>query len=108
MNAVKSAAVGEASSIVLFGAAGVRTKEANTVEEAEKAVASLVREGCTVIFLSERLAQKMPETLEKYRQSAYPLILPIPDRAGATGYSMEKIRENMEKAIGTDIFADRN
>lgn len=108
MNETKTAAVGEAASIVLFGAAGVRTKEASTTEEAEKAVASLVREGFTIIFLSERLAEKMPETLEKYRQAAYPLILPIPDRAGTTGYSMEKIRENMEKAIGTDIFADKN
>ena len=67
-----------------------------------------MREGFTIIFLSERLAEKMTETLEKYRQAAYPLILPIPDRAGTTGYSMEKIRENMEKAIGTDIFADKN
>ena len=36
MNEAKTAAVGEAASIVLFGAAGVRTKEASTPEEAER------------------------------------------------------------------------
>lgn len=106
MSSVKSAAVGERSSIILFCAAGVYTREASTPEQAEKAVASLVREGYNVIFLSEKLAEHMPETLEKYRAAAYPIILPLPDKDGEANYGMANIRKNMEKAIGTDILGD--
>lgn len=104
MSSVKTAAVGEYSSVILFGAAGIETRPASNPEEAEKAVAALVKEGYRVIFLAEKFAEKMPETIEKYREAAYPLILPVPDRAGATGYSMNKIKSNMEKAIGTNIL----
>ncbi len=104
MSSVKSAAVGERSSVILFSAAGVYTKEVTTPEQAEKAVASLVKDGYKIIFLSEKLALSMPETLEKYRAAAFPLILPVPDRSGSSGYGMANIRKNMEKAIGTDIL----
>lgn len=104
MSSAKTAAVGEYSSVILFGAAGIETRPANTPEDAEKAVAMLVKEGYEVIFLAEKFAERMPETLEKYRASAYPLILPVPDRAGTTGFGMNKIKTNMEKAIGTNIL----
>lgn len=104
MSSVKTAAVGEYSSVILFGAAGIETRSAANPEEAEKAIASLVKEGYKVIFLAEKFAEKMPETLEKYRAEAFPLILPVPDRTGATGYIMDKIKSNMEKAIGTNIL----
>ena len=100
MDKMKIAAVGEHSSVILFHTAGT----ASDIEEAERAIRQFVKEGYEIIFLSERLAEDMEEELKRYRASAYPLILPIPDRAGPTGYSMNKITENMEKAIGTNIF----
>ena len=104
MDKMKIAAVGEHSSVILFHTAGIATRSASDIEEAERAIRQFVKEGYESIFLSERLAEDMEEELKRYRASAYPLILPIPDRAGPTGYSMNKITENMEKAIGTNIF----
>ena len=104
MDKMKIAAVGEHASVILLHTAGIATRAASDIEEAERAVHRLVKEGYEIIFLSERLAQGMEESLKRYRTSAYPLILPIPDRAGPTGYSMRKITENMEKAIGTNLF----
>jgi len=104
MDKTKVAAVGEHSSVILFHTAGIATKSVSNTEEAERAVYQFVKEGYEVIFLSERFAEQMEEPLKRYRASAYPLILPVPDRAGPTGYSMRRITENMEKAIGTNLF----
>lgn len=104
MDKMKIAAVGEHSSVILFHAAGIPTRSVESVEEAERAVHQFIQEGFEMIFIAERLAEDMEETLKRYRNTPYPLILPIPDRTGATGYSMKKITDNMEKAIGTNIF----
>ena len=104
MDKMRIAAVGEHSSVILFHTAGIITKSVTTAEEAEKAVQHFVKEGYEIIFLSERLAAEMEDTIKRYRAAAYPLILPVPDRNGATGYSMGRIVGNMEKAIGTNIF----
>jgi V/A-type H+-transporting ATPase subunit F len=104
MSKVKAAAVGEHSSVVLFNTAGVEAVSVESVEEASNAVRRLVRGGYNVIFLTENYAALLEEELKKYRAQAYPLILPIPERTGSTGYGLEKVRINMEKAIGTNIF----
>lgn len=104
MSKIKAAAVGEHSSVILFHTTGVEAVSVENVEEAGAAVSRLVREGYGIIFLTENYAGLLEEDLQKYRAMAYPLILPIPERTGATGYGMDKIRINMEKAIGTNIF----
>ncbi|HPE95264.1 MAG TPA: V-type ATP synthase subunit F [Bacillota bacterium] len=107
MTGVKTAAVGEHSSVVLFGTAGITVRTADDPQQAEDALKKLIREGYEVIFLTEKLACCMEDFLAPYRRSAFPLILPVPDRSGATDYSMKHITHNMEKAIGTNIF-DKN
>ena len=104
MSKVKAAAVGEHSSVVLFNTAGVDAVSVESVEEASTAIRKLVRGGYSVIFLTENYAIALEEDLKRYRAQAYPLILPIPERTGSTGYGLEKVKINMEKAIGTNIF----
>ena len=100
----KAVAIGEDDGLILFHAAGIATRSVSTVEEAEKALLSLIREGVPIIFLSESFAEQMPLSLQRYRRTAYPLILPIPDSKGPTGYSMKKLSANMEKAIGANLL----
>ena len=104
MSNYKAAAVGSHSSVVLFSAAGIRTVSAENVKDAEKAVNTLVKEGYGIIFLTENYAKELENELKRYRETAYPVILPVPERAGGSGYGMQKINNNMEKAIGTNIF----
>lgn len=104
MTDVKIAAVGRHESILLFSAAGVKTVPADTAEQALQAVKSLVKNGAQVIFLTENYAAALEGPLERYRENAYPVILPVPEKSGPTGYGMAKINANMEKALGTNIF----
>jgi len=104
MSEYKTAAVGSHSSVVLFAAAGIKTVSAESAKDAEKAISSLVKEGYGIIFLTENYAQALENELKRYRASAYPVILPVPEKSGPSGYGMQKINGNMEKAIGTNIF----
>ena len=100
----KIAAVGDRASIIIFNTAGITTRAATNAKEAETAVRELATDGYKVIFISEKYTDDLADILEKYREAAYPAIIPIPDRSGTRGVGNAKIIANMEKAIGTNIF----
>ncbi len=104
MSENKIAAVGDRASIIIFNTAGITTCAASNAKEAELAVRRLATDGYKVIFISERYTSDLADIIEKYRESAYPAIIPIPDRSGTMGVGNKKIIANMEKAIGTNIF----
>lgn len=104
MTNTKIVAVGMHESILLFSAAGIKTVPVVSADEALQAVKSLVKGGAQVIFLTENFAEVLEEQLHRYRENAYPIILPVPEKSGPTGYGLRKINANMEKALGTNIF----
>lgn len=98
------AAVGDGASVSLFHTVGIKTVSVTTANDAERAIRALVREGKKVIFVTEVFIKELSDLTEKYREKAYPAIIPIPDRNGSLHLAEKKIIENMEKAIGTNIF----
>ena len=104
MNEVKIAAVGDRASIIIFHTAGIKTRAVNDAKEAELAIRELATDGFRIIFISEKYNDELADILEKYRKVAYPAIIPIPDRSGTMGIGNKKIIDNMERAIGTNIF----
>lgn len=104
MNENKIAAVGDRASILIFNTAGILTRAVDSAKSAEREVRALASNGYKVIFISEKYIADLTDILEKYRESAYPAIIPIPDRSGTMGVGNKKIIANMEKAIGTNIF----
>ena len=104
MTNAKTAAVGRPESILLFSAAGIPTVPVTTDSEALHAVRTLIKDGAQIIFLTENFAAVLEEELRAYRMNSYPIILSVPEKSGPSGYSMQKINANMEKALGTNIF----
>ena len=102
----KLAAVGELSSIIASRALGVHTVAADSPAEVADAVDRLAAAGYTVIFLTEPAAEQVPEVLRRYKSRAYPILLPLPDRTGSTGFGRRGINANVEKAIGSNIFQE--
>lgn len=104
----KLAVVGDKNSIFAFKAVGVEVFGADTEAEAKERIKFLAKENYKVIFVSEDLAEKLEEFLNRYRTATYPAIIPIPKGGVSNGYGMESLRRDMEKAIGADIlFKDR-
>ena len=104
MAETKIAVIGDRASVIIFTAVGITVKEATTPKEAKRAVMELVQQGYKIIFITEVLFSSLSDLAEKYRESAYPSIIPIPDRSGSMHIAEMGVIHNMEKAIGTNIF----
>ena len=104
MAETKIAVIGDRASVIIFSAVGITVKEADTPKDAQSAVMELVQEGYKIIYITEALFRELPDLAEKYRESAYPSLIPIPDRSGSMQIGEKNIIRNMEKAIGTNIF----
>ena len=90
------AVIGDRESVMLFRVLGVQTVTAETAEDTAKA-------GCSVIYLTEELAQLVPEELVRYQSRTFPAIIPIPGSRGSQGFGMKQIQENIYKAVGMDL-----
>ena len=106
MHSGKIAVIGDKDLILAFNAIGMDVFSADTQEEAEKLVRKLAKD-YAIIFITEDLAQQIDQLLMKYKTKAYPAIIPIPSSQGATGYGMQGIKKDVEKAIGTDILFNK-
>ena len=60
-----------------------------------------------VIFISEDIAQMLGKRLSEVMEEYLPVIIIIPDRTGSTIFSEKLLKENMERAIGTDALLKR-
>jgi V/A-type H+-transporting ATPase subunit F len=107
MGKAKMAAVGERDVVTAFKAMGLAVMPAEQADEASRAVHRLAREGYAVIFVTERIAAMIPETLGRYQSEPTPAIIPIPGSRGSVGLGMARLRANVEKAIGADILFEK-
>jgi V/A-type H+-transporting ATPase subunit F len=103
-------AVGEKDVILAFRAIGAIAYPATTADEVAAALHRLSREAVPVVFITEAAARLAPEALSKYEQSLDIAIIPVPGVRGSDGLGMQRVRDNVIKAIGADILInqDRN
>jgi V/A-type H+-transporting ATPase subunit F len=101
---VDIAAIGDSDTILLFNAIGIRTYSLKNPMEIDKTIYELVNEKCKIIYVTEEVYTMIPNTIEKYKSLPFPVIIPIPSGETNKGIGMKKIKENVEKAIGFDIF----
>lgn len=102
----KIAVVGDKDSVLAFKAIGVEVFSVNGFFEAREIVKKLARD-YAVIFITEEIAKELTSLTDRYKARAYPVIIPIPSAAGTTGYGMEGIKKDVEKAIGADILFNK-
>lgn len=99
----KIAVIGDRDLILAFKAVGMEVFSANDAEAAAVLLKKLAKE-YAIIFITEDLAQPLWETLEKYKEKAYPAIIPIPASYGSNGFGAKGIKKDVERAVGTDIL----
>ena len=96
--------IGNINSIMALKAVGVEVFNATSADQAIELVKKLSNGEFAVLFIEETLAQQIPDVLQKAKTKPYPAIVPIPSAKGATGFGMQGIKNDVEKAIGTDIL----
>ena len=99
----KIAVLGDKDSILAFKAIGIDVFPVNEDEQARETLKKLARK-YSVIFITEDVAIKINDVVERYKSRAYPAVIPIPSSNGTNGYGMDQIHKNVEKAIGADIL----
>lgn len=99
----KIGVVGDTDSIIGFKTLGIDIYPA-TGGDVTATLNRLATGGYAIIFVTEQAAEAAAETIERYKTSPFPAIIPIPGNRGTTGFGMQGIHANVEKAIGADIL----
>lgn len=112
----KIAIVGSRDAIAGFALLGT---DIVPVENQEEAVAKLLelkkdmrtdesgREQNTyaIVFITEDLAEGIsPDDEKKLSRGALPAIIPLPSHKGSTGFSTQRLKRIVERAVGSDIL----
>lgn len=100
----KIGVVGDKDSILAFKAIGIEAFPVVGEEEARKTVDRLAMEEYGVIFITEQVASTIEETIERYNDKMLPAVILIPSNQGSLNIGMQRISDNVEKAVGVNIL----
>ena len=100
----KIAVVGDKDSVLGFKALGLEVHPVEQVEQARKAVHTLAKENCAIIYLTEQLAAQMQPEIARYKDALTPAIILIPGKEGSLGIGMANVKTAVERAVGADIL----
>lgn len=100
----KIAVLGPYDSIYGFAALGLDIFPASDPEEGRHSLRRLAEEEYAVIYVTEGLAARIPQEIEKYKEQLLPAIILIPGIAGNTGAGVRAVRASVEQAVGSDII----
>lgn len=98
------AAVGDWQSVMGFRALGLDTYPVTAPEEARETIHRLAKEDCAVIYLTEQLAAKLGDVIQRYKDELRPAIILIPGREGSLGIGRATLQSSIERAVGADIL----
>ncbi|NTW71652.1 MAG: V-type ATP synthase subunit F [Eubacteriaceae bacterium] len=100
----KIAVVGDKDSVLAFKAIGVEVFPVIETEEARKTIDRLASNNYAVIFVTEQVAKDLDETIERYNRALLPAIILIPSNQGSLNIGLQRIKDNVEKAVGVNIL----
>lgn len=100
----KTAVLGDYDSIYGFAALGLEIFPAVDEKEGRQKLRKLAESGYAVIYITEALAAKIPEEIERYKEQFLPAVIQIPGVSGNTGAGIEGVKKSVEQAVGSDIL----
>lgn len=102
----KIGVVGDKDSVLAFKALGIDVFPVSENDEARITVDKLAMNDYAVIFVTEQVAEGIEETIERYTKKILPAIILIPSNQGTLNIGMQKINDNVEKAVGVNILGN--
>ena len=102
----KVGVIGDKDSVLCFKAFGMDVFPAvpGLPEENRKTVDKMARDNFGIIFITEQIAETIPETIGRYDREITPAIILIPGNTGSLGVGLKRIRDNVERAVGINIL----
>ncbi|MBR0575827.1 V-type ATP synthase subunit F [Proteiniclasticum sp. BAD-10] len=96
--------IGDKDSILPFKALGIDVFPVVGPEETRKTLDTLARDKYGIVFITEQAAQLIPESIDRYVKELVPAVILIPSNQGSLNIGLNKITENVEKAVGSNIL----
>ncbi|MDR0696031.1 MAG: V-type ATP synthase subunit F [Christensenellaceae bacterium] len=103
----KIAVIGDKDGVLAFKAIGVDVFDAKNYFDARETLKKLARD-YSIILITEDIAETIQDTIARYKNRPYPIILSIPTSNGSNGFGMQGLSIDVEKAIGSDILFGGN
>lgn len=100
----KIGVVGDKDSVLAFKAIGIDVYPVIEADEARKTIDRMAMEKYAVIFVTEQVAKGIEETIERYNRETLPAVILIPSNQGTLNIGMQRIKNNVEKAVGVNIL----
>jgi len=100
----KIAVMGDKDSIYGFAALGLEIFPVEDPALAIEKLRKMAHKNYAVIYITEALASKIPEQIDKYKEKSTPAIILIPGIIGNTGMGLYNVKRTIEKAVGSDIL----
>lgn len=100
----KAAVIGDRQSVAGFAALGLSVFYETERSGTAKLIDRLAHSGFAVIYITEAAASAVMDVIEKYKSEALPAIILIPGISGNTGEGMSRLKESVEKAVGTNAL----
>lgn len=100
----KIGVVGDKDSVLAFKALGVDVFPVYDREEARRIVDTIAQQKYGIIFITEQIASLIPDTIERYNEEIIPSVILIPNNQGSLNIGLNRINENVENAIGSNIL----
>lgn len=102
--ASKIGVVGDKDSILGFKMLGFDVTFVENGTEARQAIDKMAGENYGIIYLTEKIAETIPETIERYDAKMTPAVILIPNHDGSRGIGKKRVQDNVEKAVGQNIL----
>ncbi|MCQ2452577.1 MAG: V-type ATP synthase subunit F [Oscillospiraceae bacterium] len=96
----KIGVIGDLITVNGFKALGLDAYSCVTVDNARRALKTMVQENYAIVYITEQLAQQMPADIARYKDSVTPAVILIPSSEGSLGLGQTALREAVERAVG--------
>lgn len=100
----KIAVMGDRDSIYGFAAVGLDVFPQTDSDTAARKLRELSEADYAVIYITEALAEQIPNEVERYKEQRLPAVIPIPGVSGNTGMGIAAVKKFVEQAVGSDII----
>lgn len=105
----KIAAMGDKDSIYGFSSLGLHIfpfSDSSDPTEAARTLRRLAENGYAVVYITENLATKIKNEIDRLADHPLPAVVLIPGIRGNTGLGLANVSKSVEKAVGSDILSD--
>ncbi|MGT2923779.1 V-type ATP synthase subunit F [Streptococcus caviae] len=100
----KIGVIGNRDAILPFRMIGFQTFPVNQAQEAINQLRKLAKNDYGIVYLTEDIAAEIPETIAYYDSQVTPALILIPTHKGTTGLGLQRVQDNVEKAVGQNIL----